>query len=184
MLFFLYLTTNSIKWYRRFALLTEMRNFSQRFTCIIKSKKFIFLKLMIFDLIVSIATCLTVFSTTTTAFALMIAFFALNFKATFDLMIDSKYNSVDVDLNEIDREEINFELFEIDIESELAMKKTSSNFDLIEIELELKLIVNFSNLNNLKNLLNMILKRDLKLTTTSFVSRWFWILRVTEQNAF
>ena len=140
---------------------------------------------MISDLIVSI----TIFSTTTIIFTLMIVFFALNSKATFDLMIDSKHDSVDVDLNEIDREEINFELFEIDIEFELATKKTFdwitiSNSDSIEIELELKLIVNSSNLHFLKDLLNMTLKRDLKLTTTSFVSRWSWIFQITEQNAF
>ena len=92
-----------------------MRNFSQRFICIIKSKKFIFLKLMISDLIVSITVCLTI---------------------------------------------------ETDIEFEFAMRKTFSNFDLIEIKFELKLIANFSNLNDLKNLLNSIFDCVSRLTTT------------------
>ena len=60
---------------------------------------------MIFDLTASITTC-------------------------FDLMIDSKHNIIDV-------------------------------------ELELKLIANFSNLNDLKNLLNLIFDCDLKTTTIS-----------------
>ena len=96
-------------------------------------------------------------------------FFVSNFKTIFNLMIDSKHDFIDVDLNEIDREEINFKFFAIDIEFELAMRKTFSSFNLIEIELELKSIVNFSDLNDLKNLLNLILKRDLKLTTTSTI---------------
>ena len=121
------------------------------------------------DLIVSITT--TTFSTTTIVFVLIIVFFASSSKTTSDLMIDSKHDSARVDLNEIDFKKINFEFFEIDIEFEFAMRKTFSSFDLIEFELKLKLIVNSSNLHFLKNLLNMTLKRDLKLTATSFVFR-------------
>ena len=161
----------SMKWRRKLAILIEILNSFQKFICIIKSKKFIFIKLMISDLIVSITICSIVFST---IFALMIVFFVSNSTTIFDLMIDSKHDFVDVDVNEIDREKINFELFEIDIEFELTTKKifnwiTISNFDSIEIKLELKSIVNFSKLNDLKNLLNLILKRDLKLTTTSTI---------------
>ena len=75
---------------------------------------------MISDLIVSITICSIVFST---IFALMIVFFVSNSTTIFDLMIDSKHDFVDVDVNEIDREKINFELFEIDIEFELTTKK-------------------------------------------------------------
>ena len=67
----------------------------------------------------------------------------------------SKRNFVDVEQNKIDREKFSFEFSEVDMKIEFATKiifdlmRTFSNFDLIEIEFELKLIVNFSNLNNL-----------------------------------
>ena len=96
-------------------------------------------------------------------------------KATSDLIIDSKFDFIDVD----------FELKLIVNSSNLNDLKlifvrnlrltTSTTSDLIidskivsiEIEFKLKLIVNSSNLNDLKNLLYLILKRDLKLTATS-----------------
>ena len=127
-----------------------MRNFSQRFICIIKSKKSIFLKLVISDFAASITTTTTII------------------------------DFVDVDLNEIDREEISFEFFEIDMKIEFATRETFdwitiSNSDSIEIEFELKLIVNSSDLNDLK----LIFERDLKLTTTStiFNSTAFWAVK-------
>ena len=79
---------------------------------------------------------------------------------------------------EIDCKLFRFEWFKIDFCSRFKIddEQTSdliidSKIISIEIEIKLKLIVNFSNLNDLKDLLNLILKRDLKLTTTiSFVS--------------
>ena len=53
--FFWYLTITSIKWYKKFALMIEIRNFFQKFICMIKSKKFIFLA-QISNLNVSITT--------------------------------------------------------------------------------------------------------------------------------
>ena len=45
-------------------------------------------------------------------------------RTTFDLIIDSKIDLIDVDLNEFNREKINFEFFETDIEFEFATRKT------------------------------------------------------------
>ena len=61
-LFSWYLTIVSIKWCRKLAILIEILNSSQRFIYIIKLKKFIFMKLMISDLIISITICSIVFS--------------------------------------------------------------------------------------------------------------------------
>ena len=74
----------------------------------------------------------------------------------------------------------NFLIFEIEIE--FATKTTfdlmiRSKRNLIDIDIKLKLIVNFSNLNNLKNCFALIF--DLKLTTTLiFCSIVFWMIIV------
>ena len=67
-------------------------------------------------------------------------------------------NIVDVEQNEIDREEIIFEFFEVDVKIEFATRTTfdlmiDSRFDIVDVEL--KLIVNFSNLNDLRNSLDL-----------------------------
>ena len=53
---------------------------------------------MIFDLIVSITICLTIFSTTTIVFTSMIVFFASSSRTASDLIIDSKIDLIDVEL--------------------------------------------------------------------------------------
>ena len=156
MLFFLYLTANSIKWCRKFALLTEMRNSFQRLICLIKLKKSIFMKLMIFDLIVSITVCSDVFSTIFSATTIFCFIFST---ATRTARFERSF--VAVEQNKIDWKEFSFEFFETCIEFEFTTRRTSdwiktlSSFDLIEIEFELKLIANSSDLNDLKNLLNL-----------------------------
>ena len=137
MLFFLYLTANSIKWYRKLALLTEMRNSSQRSTCIVGSKKFIFLGLVVSGFAASVAAAAT-----------------------------ATIGSAGAGLGEIDREEVSFELFETGMKTELVARGASdwitiSNSDSVGAELELKLIVNSSDLNDLKVLLNFADLRDL-----------------------
>ena len=61
---------------------------------------------------------------------------------------------------------------QIDIEIEFAARTTfdliiDSKHNIIDVELELRLIANSSNLNDLKNLLNLIFDCDLKMTTIS-----------------
>ena len=61
---------------------------------------------------------------------------------------------------------------QIDIEIEFATRTTfdliiDSKHNIIDVEFELKLIANFSNLNDLKNLFNLIFDCDLKTTTIS-----------------
>ena len=68
-------------------------------------------------------------------------------------------NIVDVEQNEINREKFNFEFFEIDMKIEFATKTTfdlmiDSKFNIVDVEL--KLIVNFSNLNDSEKLRDMI----------------------------
>ena len=80
---------------------------------------------------------------------------------------DSNFKFIDVEQNEIDCKKFEFETFEINKKIKFTTKiafdlTINSKFDLIDIEL--KLILNFSNLNDLKNL---IFDFDSKLSTTS-----------------
>ena len=73
---------------------------------------------------------------------------------------------IEIELNEINRKKLNFERIKI----EFATKTTfdliiDSKRNLIDIDVKLKLIVNFLNLNDLKNFFALIF--DSKLTTTS-----------------
>ena len=142
----------SIKCCKKLAQLIEMRNFSHKFICIVESKKSIFLK-QISDFAASITA-------TTTCFLI---FWAMT--ATFSTSSFSNY------INVI------FDFFEIDMKIEFAKRTTfdlmiDSKYNIIDVEFELKLIVNFSYLNDLKHLTFV---SDSELTTTSiFDSITFW----------
>ena len=80
-------------------------------------------------------------------------------------------NIVDVEQNEIDRKDVEFEFSEVDIKIEFATKRI---FDLIIdskhdiVDIELKLIVNFSDLKNLKDLI-LIFNSELTMTSTTMI---------------
>ena len=159
MLFSLYVIEISIKCCKKLALLIEMRSFD-KFIIIIKSKKFIFLT-QIWNLI---------FSMTAITINVIKSFFTYDIREN----INSKYNFIEIERNEIDREKINFELFEVNMNVELATKITfdlmiNLKYDLIDVDL-LKLIVNFSNLNDSTNLIF-----DSKLTTISIMTIFYFI---------
>ena len=77
-------------------------------------------------------------------------------------------------ISSIDREKL-------DIKIKLAIRTTSdwiidTKLDFIDVELELKLLVNFSNLNDLKNSLNLNFEFCLRTTTTFLIVSWTTIV--------
>ena len=191
------MTAISIKWCKKLALLIEIQNFFQKFTCIIKSKEFVFLT-QTSDFIVSTTT------TTTTMISCFIIFWTkrtnlndlkdllnLNSKLAtswnYDWLNDefdaktnfivikrcsyemrSKRNFVDVEQNKIDWKKFNFELSEIDIKIEFATRKI---FDWITTSnfdsIEIELELRLIVNSSKLNDLKLIFARDLELTTNT-----------------